>query len=351
MKLVVAIDSFKGSASSRELNEAVKAGILSVFPSADVVTFEIADGGEGTLCALQQGLGGEFVEVETVDLLERPVCARYLLAGELAIIEAAEVIGIDKITPSPETIVRATTVGLAKLFRDAKKRGATEIVLSLGGTGTSDGGLGLLSGLGGSLEALPEFADVKLTGLADVNNSYAGPAGYAAVFGAQKGGTPEILGQQDLQAQKVADFVKEKYQIDLQMIPGTGAAGGLGGALVLLGGHIEPGFAKIAALLKIEEAIKTADLVITGEGRLDFQTANGKVPSGMARLAAKYDVPTIAFAGGLAPDLGEMELLLLASYSIQCEAVSLTDAMQKEKTLENIKRLAKNVSRTYFHTN
>ncbi|AYG00569.1 glycerate kinase [Lactococcus allomyrinae] len=348
MKIVVAIDSFKGSATSAALNNAVKVGILSAFPASEVQTFEIADGGEGTISALQHGIGGALISVETVDLLERPIKASYLLADKLAVIEAAEVVGIDKITASAETIQQATTRGLAALFIDAKNRGATEIMLSLGGTGTSDGGLGLLQGLGGSFEHLPQLENIKITGLADVTNVYAGETGYARFFGKQKGGTPEILEQQDQEAQKVARQVKVQYGIDLQSIAGTGAAGGLGGAIAMLGGTIEAGFPKIARLLKIEQAVKTADLIITGEGRMDFQTANGKVPYGMAKIAEKYKVPTIAFCGALGDDLGGMNEVLLASYSIQRSALSLAEAMEKERTLENIQMLATNVMKTRY---
>lgn len=170
MKVLVAIDSFKGSATSDALNRAVEEGILSVCPETEVSTFEIADGGEGSLKALKSGLGGRYMTVETVDLLERPCHASYLLTdNNQAFIEAAEVVGIEKIEPSEDTIQKATTIGLAALFLDAKKRGATEILLSLGGTGTSDGGRGLLSRLDAR-----DFSEIKITGLTDVTNVYAG---------------------------------------------------------------------------------------------------------------------------------------------------------------------------------
>ena len=242
MKVVVAIDSFKGSATSAELNQAVKNGILAAFPKINVETFEIADGGEGSVSALQSGLGGNLINVKTVDLMQHPMRASYLLIDErLAVIEAAEVVGINKIKPNEKTIQEATTFGLGALFLDAKKRGATEIILSLGGSGTSDGGLGLLE----ALEA-EDFSEIKITGLADVTNVYAGAEGYAKVFGKQKGGTAEILEQQDRAAQAFVQKIKKERKIDLQKIPGTGAAGGLGGALILLGGTLEPGFNKIA---------------------------------------------------------------------------------------------------------
>ncbi|EKF51631.1 glycerate kinase [Lactococcus garvieae] len=346
MKIVVAIDSFKGSATSSELNQTVKSAIISSFPETNVETFEVADGGEGSISALKSKLGGSLIPVETVDLLERPLQASYLLVDhKLAFIEAAEVVGIDKIVPSEETIQHATTFGLGALFKDAKQRGATEIILSLGGSGTSDGGLGLLTALENE-----DFSHLKITGLADVTNVYAGQEGYAKFFGKQKGGTSEILEKQDIAAQSFVKKIKAERKIDLQQIPGTGAAGGLGAAIVLLGGHLESGFTKIAQLLKMEESIRDADLIITGEGRMDFQTANGKVPFGMAKLGEKYGLPTVAFCGALADDLGEMSQVLLASYSIQREVLPLEKAMNKEVTLKNIKALTENVIKTWFYT-
>lgn len=355
--IVVAIDSYKGSASSQELNTAVKSGILEIIPECNVKTVEISDGGEGTVSALYHGLGGKIIEVETIDLLHRPIVAHYLLYEGKAFIEAAEVVGIDKINPDEKTFVLSSSFGLSRLFLDAKERGVKEIFLSLGGTGTSDGGLGLLQGLGAQMNDLPDledmdfskiedFSDIQLIGLADVTNPYAGENGFAKFFGKQKGGTAELRDAQDKKAQQFVALIKERYQIDLQNIPGTGAAGGLGGVLVLLGGIIEPGFSKIAQLLKIEREIEAADLVITGEGKMDNQTAQGKVPYGMAILAKKYDVPTLAFCGTLGEDLGKMEQLLLAAYSIQQTPLSLEEAMNKERTCQNINRLTKSVIRT-----
>ena len=341
MKIVIAIDSFKGSASSLELGKMAKLGVLEAQPSAKVKVFEIADGGEGTVSALQHGLSGQMISVDTVDLMERPISADYLLAGKLAVIESASVVGIDKISPSPETFEAATSLGLAALIKDAAVRGAEEVYLTLGGTGTSDGGLGLLKGLGD--ERVP-----MLIGLADVTNPYAGPQGYAHFFGKQKGGTKQQREAQDQAAQAVVADVKARLGLDLQSISGTGAAGGLGGAIVMLGGHIEPGFAKVAELLGIEQEIATADLVLTGEGRMDAQTANGKVPWGMAQLAASYKVPTVALCGALADDLGEMDQVLAGAYSIQTRPINLEEAMKKERTLANMQALAKNIIKTRF---
>ncbi len=357
--IVVAIDSYKGSATSKELNQAVSKGIKSVLADAEVVCFEISDGGEGTIDALYQHLGGEIIEVETVDLLGRAIQAPYLLSDKTAVIEVATVVGIDKITPSAETIQKGTSFGLAALFLDAKARGVQQILVSLGGSGTSDGGVGLLKGLGAAVDSLAQVDDIDFSqlqsfkgidviGMADVTNPYAGPKGFAQFFGKQKGGIAEILQQQDDQAWKVVEILKRKYDIDVQVVPGTGAAGGLGGALVCLGGRIESGFDTIARLIHIEEAIAQADLVITGEGQMDYQTENGKVPFGLARLAQKYGVDTIALCGALGEHLGKMDEILLSSFSIQQSALSLSEAMETDRTLKNIERLARMVTKTYF---
>ncbi|MDR2722765.1 MAG: glycerate kinase [Cellulomonadaceae bacterium] len=363
MKIVVAIDSFKGSATSEQLGAAAQAGVLQAAPDAQVVVIPIADGGEGTLDALQAGLGGSIITVDTIDLLGRPIEAPYLLVNDgtgksTAIIEAAHVVGIDKITPSPQTIMEATTEGLAALFLDARDRGVSEIVLSLGGTGTSDGGLGLLYGLGARGKALPvfdgdldlsglaSFDGITITALADVTNFYAGPDGFARFFGPQKGGTDEINAALDDKSRDVAAAVKAACGVDIQSIPGTGAAGGLGGAVAVLGAHIEPGFTKIAGLLNIEAEIAGADLVLTGEGRMDFQTANGKVPYGMAMLAANHQVPTIALCGAVADNLGDMDKVLLAAFSIQQSALPLAEAMDTQRTLANLTRTVRNIIAT-----
>ncbi|MDR0299825.1 MAG: glycerate kinase [Streptococcaceae bacterium] len=348
MKIVIAIDSYKGSATSLELGLAAGKAVEEVLPDAEAKIFEIADGGEGTISTLQHELGGELISVETIDLLERPIEAKYLLLGELAVIESATVVGIDKIIPSPESIQKASSFGLAALIIDAISHQVREIYLTLGGTGSSDGGLGLLEGLGVDLNDFSNLPDLpKLTALADVTNPYAGEMGYAHFFGKQKGATADIIEAQDEQAMMIVKKVRKSLNIDLQSILGTGAAGGIGGAIAILGGTIEAGFPKIAGLLNIEAEIASADLVITGEGRMDAQTANGKVPWGMAQLAAKYKVPTLAICGALADDLGKMNEVLAGAYSIQTRPISYEAAIENKRTLENVTRLCKNLLKTW----
>jgi glycerate kinase len=217
------------------------------------VSVPIADGGEGTMAAIKAACGGHYQKITTIDLLGRPLTTAYLLTEingiRSAVIESAAIIGLDLITPSAATIQHASSYGLGLVLRQVINRGCQQIYLSLGGSGTSDGGLGMLAGLGAKLNGgtlndpnplndfsrldirplRPLLASVKLTALVDVNNPYAGPMGFAQIFGPQKGGNPAILQQQNQQAEQVVAAVKNQYQLDLNRIPGAGAAGGLGG--------------------------------------------------------------------------------------------------------------------------
>ncbi len=340
MKFLVAMDSFKGSATSMQLNQAAKAGIVEVLPDAEVVTIPIADGGEGTLEALAHALDGTWVEVETVDLLERPLRVTYFISGQTAYIESARVVGIDKIDPSPETVERATSLGLAALFRDALNRGCQELVLTLGGSGTSDGGRGLLEGL--TLADRERLSQVTLRGLTDVTNPYAGPRGYAAVFGPQKEATPEQVVAMDQLAQDQVLRIKQEMGLDLQAIPGTGAAGGLGATVVILGGFLEPGYSFLADKLGLGQVVQGADLVVTGEGRLDRQSLQGKVPVGVAQTAKAAGVPVIAL-GGSVEELTAFKEFFLATFSIQRQVLPLSQALETETTLANVQVLVKNI--------
>lgn len=340
MKFLVAIDSFKGSATSIQVNQAAKAGILEALPDAEVVTIPIADGGEGTLEALAHALAGAWVEVETVDLLERPIRVSYFVSGQTAYIESACVVGIDKIDPSPETVERATSLGLAALFHDALNRGCQELVLTLGGSGTSDGGRGLLEGLGA--EDRERLSQIRLQGLTDVTNPYAGPQGYAVVFGPQKGATPEQVEAMDQRAQAWVLQIKQEMDLDLQAIPGTGAAGGLGGAVVILGGVLEAGYPFMAEKLGLAQAVQEADLVFTGEGRLDRQSLQGKVPVGVAQTAKSAGVSVIAL-GGSVEEVAEFKEFFLATFSIQRQVLSLSQALETETTLANVQTLVQNI--------
>ncbi|MGT2951012.1 glycerate kinase [Streptococcus cuniculi] len=348
MKIIIAIDSFKGSATSVQLNQAAREAAEEVLAGAEVATFAIADGGEGTLEALMEVADGELIPVSTVDLLERPIEASYFLSGQTAFIEAASVVGIEKIHPTPATVEVATSLGLSAVIRDALSRSCREIIITLGGTGTSDGGRGLLDSL--TEEDKERLRSVRLIGLTDVKNSYAGLEGYARVFGPQKGATQEQVELMDTAALAFVQTVKEEQGIDLQAIPGTGAAGGLGGALVVLGGELQAGFPFVAKKIGLEEALQGAELVITGEGRLDSQSLNGKVPIGVATLARATGVPTIAVCGSVATDVEAFDDYFLATYSIQTSIQSLERAMETEVTLTNVRFVVKNILKCYMYS-
>ncbi|HER1625021.1 TPA: glycerate kinase [Streptococcus pyogenes] len=355
MKILVAIDSFKGSVTSPELNTSVAQALLSVDKQLVIETRAIADGGEGSLVALSQTVAGRWHQVKTIDLLRRPIKVAYYRHAKQAFIESASIIGIDKITSNSVTYAQATSYGLGLAVKDAIQKGATQIEIMLGGTGTSDGGKGFLESLNYDFMTGRSYLDtlaspVTLLGLTDVTNPYHGPQGFAAVFGPQKGGSLSQIEETDQIASNFAKKVFCQTTIDLQTIPGSGAAGGLGGAIVLLGGAIvllggtlTSGFSRIAELLNLDNSLQSCDLVITGEGCLDTQSQSGKVPVAIARMAKKYQVPTIALCGSVKIETGLAAEDFLAVFSIQQQPISLEAAIDKTTTLSNIKILAANL--------
>ncbi|HER0428080.1 TPA: glycerate kinase [Streptococcus pyogenes] len=348
MKILVAIDSFKGSVTSPELNTSVAQALLSVDKQLVIETRAIADGGEGSLVALSQTVAGRWHQVKTIDLLRRPIKVAYYRHAKQAFIESASIIGIDKITSNSVTYAQATSYGLGLAVKDAIQKGATQIEIMLGGTGASDGGKGFLESLNYDFMTGRSYLDtlaspVTLLGLTDVTNPYHGPQGFAAVFGPQKGGSLSQIEETDQIASNFAKKVFCQTTIDLQTIPGSGAAGGLGGAIVLLGGTLTSGFSRIAELLNLDNSLQSCDLVITGEGCLDTQSQSGKVPVAIARMAKKYQVPTIALCGSVKIETGLAAEDFLAVFSIQQQPISLEAAIDKTTTLSNIKILAANL--------
>ncbi|HEQ5261957.1 TPA: glycerate kinase [Streptococcus pyogenes] len=348
MKILVAIDSFKGSVTSPELNTSVAQALLSVDKQLVIETRAIADGGEGSLVALSQTVAGRWHQVKTIDLLRRPIKVAYYRHAKQAFIESASIIGIDKITSNSVTYAQATSYDLGLAVKDAIQKGATQIEIMLGGTGTSDGGKGFLESLNYDFMTGRSYLDtlaspVTLLGLTDVTNPYHGPQGFAAVFGPQKGGSLSQIEETDQIASNFAKKVFCQTTIDLQTIPGSGAAGGLGGAIVLLGGTLTSGFSRIAELLNLDNSLQSCDLVITGEGCLDTQSQSGKVPVAIARMAKKYQVPTIALCGSVKIETGLAAEDFLAVFSIQQQPISLEAAIDKTTTLSNIKILAANL--------
>jgi glycerate kinase len=332
LRVVVAPDSFKESMTAAEAAAAMARGVRAVYPGADCVEVPMADGGEGTAEALVAALGGEWREVWTRDHLGRPIIARYGLAPDgLAVIEVAAVVGIGLVDPSQRDIMQSSSHGVADLVTDALDAGATRLIVGLGGSGTSDGGAGLLAGLGavwldGSGRALPphpaalfaldrvdlsrldpRLRRVRIELACDVTNPLLGPTGAAAVFAPQKGASPAQVATLEAVLAAVADALVGAGLADVRDLPGAGAAGGLGAAFLSLGGERRPGVEVVADAVHLADAVTGADLVLTGEGSIDRQTLAGKTPAGVAEVAGRHGVPVIAFAGHVGE--GEEDLL------------------------------------------
>ena len=329
MRVLVAIDSMKGSISSRDAAAAVKAGILSVSSEAQVDWVPVADGGEGTVETLVSGLGGELIQVNVTGPLGEPVQAAYgwLPQQQTAVFEMAQASGLPLVSPERRNPLHTTTRGVGEMLLDALDRGYRRMIIGIGGSATNDCGIGMLLALGcrffddagqevagygrdvGRIARIdasgldPRLAGCEIQVACDVNNPLCGPNGASAVFGPQKGATPEIVRQMDAGALRFSQVVKEAMGIDAADAAGAGAAGGLGYALlVFLRARMGSGISIILDTLRFEEKAAWADVVITGEGRLDRQTVMGKVPAGVAEAAKRHGALVVALAGCVTPE-------------------------------------------------
>ena len=376
MKAVIAIDSLKGSLSSMEAGFAIAEGIRRAYPDAETLVRPLADGGEGTVEALVSGMGGQMQTVTVNDPLGRPISSSYgiITSEKTAIIEMSAAAGITLVTDSERNPLNTTTYGVGELIKDAIAKGCRTFIIGIGGSATNDGGVGMLQALGfGILDkagnqvafgakglefidkitdenVIPELKDCIFHIACDVTNPLCGETGSSAVYGPQKGATPSMIMQMDKWLEDFAKKTKSLYAKADPLYPGTGAAGGLGFAfLSFMNASLEPGIDMILKETKLEDYVKTADVVITGEGRLDFQTAMGKAPAGVAKLAKKYDKPVIAFAGSVTEDAVECNKNGIdAFFPILRGICTLDEAMNKENaqanmtdTVEQVFRLVK----------
>ncbi len=330
MKVVVAPDSFKESMSAADAATAMVRGVRAVVPGAECVEIPMADGGEGTTAALVAALDGQWRTVASTDALGRPIEAAYGLSGGLAVVEVAAAVGIGLVAPADRDVLASSSLGVADLVRDALDAGATRLVVGLGGSATTDGGAGLLAGLGvrwldpegialsptpAGLAALdradisgldPRLGAVAIELACDVTNPLLGTEGAAVVFGPQKGAKPDQVPVLDATLARVADALVAAGLPDVRDRQGSGAAGGLGAAFLALGARMRRGVEVVAEAAHLEDAVAGADLVLTGEGSLDRQTLSGKTPAGVAEVAARHGVPVIAFAGRLGEGSDEL---------------------------------------------
>ena len=368
MKVVVAIDSFKGSLSSMEAGQAIEEGVKCVYQNAEVVVRPLADGGEGTVEALVEGMGGIFVTKEVTGPLGEKVETTYGIIeskddlSKTAIIEMSAAAGITLVPEESRNPMNTTTYGVGELILDAIERGCRHFIVGIGGSATNDGGVGMLQALGYDFltregksisyggNGLRELARIEETNVhpmlkectfkvaCDVTNPLCGENGSSAIFGPQKGATPEMVQELDQLLLHYAELSKKINANADRFYPGTGAAGGMGFAfLTYTNATLESGIQIVLTETKLEELIITADVVVTGEGRLDGQTALGKAPIGVASLAKKHQKKVLAFAGAVTPDAKECNQHGIdAFFPILRGVVTLKEAMNKEVAHQNM---------------
>ena len=329
MKVVVAIDSLKGSLTSLEAGEAIQEGILRAISDAEVIVRPLADGGEGTVEALTRGMNGRYEKITVTDPLGRPTDAVYGILEDLhtAIIEMSAAAGITLIDAKDRNPMNTTTYGVGEMIKDAIGKGCRHFFIGIGGSATNDGGIGMLQALGYGMldtegkqvslgakglaelvsitdeDVLPELKKCTFQIACDVKNPLCGEKGCSAVFGPQKGATPDMITQMDSWLGKYALLTANRYKKTDFQYPGTGAAGGMGFAfLSYMNAELRSGVQIVLEETKLEEYVKDADIVVTGEGCLDGQSVMGKAPIGVAALAKKHHKKVIAFAGCVTED-------------------------------------------------
>lgn len=372
MKVVVAIDSLKGSMTSMEAGRAIREGILNVLPDTEVIVKPLADGGEGTTEALVEGLGGELVETEVHGPLETPVKAVYGVVKETgtAIMEMAAAAGIILVGKDKRPL-DATTYGVGEMIRDAVRRGCREFIIGIGGSATNDGGIGMLTALGyefldargaavgigagalgevasiGTGRVLPELKECRFRIACDVTNPLCGVNGATYIYGPQKGVTEDLRDSLDAAMASYAQVISDCLGTDHRESEGAGAAGGLGFAfLSCLNADLQPGIGLVLDAVDMEKTMEGADLVFTGEGRLDGQTAMGKAPVGIAKLAKEHGAKVVALAGAVIEGAEKCnENGIDAFFPILRRIVTLDEAMDPKTAKENMIRTAEQVIR------
>lgn len=373
LKVLVAPDSFKGSISALEAAEAVERGILRAAVQAEVLKVPMADGGEGTVEAMVAATGGEIRKTEATGPMGDRISAFYgiLGGGETGVVEMAAASGLPLVPAEKRNPLAATSFGTGELIKKAVEDGCKRLVVGIGGSATNDGGMGMLQALGvrfldgggadlgfggGELERIhtidiahlhPGIKNVEILTAVDVKNPLCGPEGASHVFGPQKGAGPEMVERLDRGLENYARRIKEFLGKDIKDVPGVGAAGGMGaGLLAFLGAALRPGIDIVTEVAGLEDKIRRCDLVITGEGNTDYQTAYGKVPAGISAMAAKYGKPVVCLSGGLGKGTEALyEKGITALFSIADRPMSLEEAMKNAGSL--LESAAENLIRLY----
>jgi glycerate 2-kinase len=370
MKIVIAPDSYKESLTALEVATLIEAGFRQVFPEAHYLKLPMADGGEGTVAALVAATGGKLVALQVTGPLGDPVPGFFGLTGDgkTAVVEMAAASGLALVPVDLRNPLVTTSFGTGELIKAALDAGADHFIIGIGGSATNDGGAGMLQalgvrlltrsggeiGFGGESLAFLEHIDVsgldprlkgcRIEAACDVDNRLTGPAGASAVFGPQKGATPEMVATLDANLTLYAAIIARDLGVRVDEVSGAGAAGGMGAALLaFLGAQLRPGIDIVVEASGLEALVREADLVITGEGRLDSQTVHGKTPIGVARLAKRFAKPVIAIAGSLSKDVGVVhEQGIDAVFSVLSRPGSVQDALMDAAT--NLQAASRNIA-------
>ena len=372
MKIVIAPDSFKECLTAAQVAQAIETGLKQVLPDAVYVKVPVADGGEGTLQSLVDATGGKLIETMVTGPMGEPVpaCFGLLGDGETAVIEMARASGIELVPADQRNPLISTTAGTGELILSALDHGIKRMIVGIGGSATNDGGAGMMQALGVRLldrdgndlpyggAALAQLVSidarrmdkrlqsVEFIAACDVDNPLTGANGASAVFGPQKGASPEMVQQLDQALQHYARIIERDLAVGVEHQPGAGAAGGMGAALLaFLRAELQPGIDIVMEAVDLAGHMSGADLVITGEGRIDSQTAQGKTPVGVARIAKQFGLPVIALAGSVGSGVEAVyKRGIDALFPIVHGAVPLSEALAKGE--ENLTRAARNLART-----
>ena len=375
MKIVIAPDSFKESLSALEVADAIAEGWQKVIPDTECICIPMADGGEGTVQSLIDATHGRWLSVDVTAPLGNTVRAEFGISGDgkTAIIEMAAASGLHLVPIEKRNPLITTSYGTGELIKAALDQGVAKIILGIGGSATNDAGAGMLQALGavfwdqdgvalgfggGALintahvdfsKLDPRLQQVELDVACDVNNPLCGEKGASAIFGPQKGASPEMVATLDKALHHFATVIQQQHGLDIRHHAGAGAAGGMGGGLhAFLDAQLKPGIELLLETLDFAEKIKDADLLITGEGKSDRQTLMGKVPSGILQEARRQHIPVILLAGAI-EDAGILNAAgFRGVFSITPSPVSLEQAMQPEFAQENIRRTVEQICRIFF---
>ncbi|NWK83400.1 glycerate kinase [Staphylococcus sp. GSSP0090] len=375
MKIILAPDSFKGSMTATEVACYMSQSISDVFPEADIHALPVGDGGEGTMEALVNATNGTFTTLNVTGPLGNSVPAQYgvLHDKQTCVIEMAEASGLKHVPDNALNPMKATTYGTGELIRDALDKGYTTFILAIGGSATNDAGAGMLQALGAKLldqqhhevdlggGHLHQIHQIDLTHFddrinqcnftiaTDVQNPLIGTNGASYVFGKQKGASESEIKQLDHNLTHWADLVARKKNIRLHNLAGAGAAGGLGGAFkAFFPSHFKDGIQVVIDYIKLDKYLENADLVITGEGKIDFQTLYGKTPMGIAKCAKSFNVPVIFIGGSIDVDIDQFQDMgVISAFSLTDKPMSLAETMKQSEKL--VKKTTKNIVKTFFH--